>query len=193
MPKRFHVKLCRITDYSAFRCVCLASLAAVLSACASTPSQPVVERLDPDTATTLIALKKPVQLVAETLHVTGGDPFAFLGPFETDRMGDRKQYLWVSAPGAENATIEPRLLCDGQPLSLSPADANLAHLGLSKVPYEKPAPWSVEWYFQLPPETLKCLADARSVTLEAHASTGQSEEFKVDSKGLAGVKAFNTH
>jgi hypothetical protein len=194
MPKRSQVKLSCIADYpAATRCWCLATLAAALSACASTPSQPVVERLDPDTATTLIALKKPVELVAETLHVTGGDPFAFLGPFETDRMGNRVQYLWVSAPGVENAKIEPRLLCDGQPVTLSPADGDLAHLGLSRAPYEKPAPWSVQWYFQLPPETLKCLADARGVTLESHASTGQSDQFSVDSKGLAPVKAFSTH
>jgi hypothetical protein len=165
----------------------------VLGACASTPAQPVVERLDPDTATTLIVLKKPVELVAQTLHVTGGDPFAFLGPFETDRMGNRTQYLWVSAPGVENGTIEPKLLCDGQPLALSPADSDMRHLGISKAPYEKPAPWSVEWYFQLPPDTLKCLTDARGVTLETHASTGQSDQFTVDSKGLAPLKAYSTH
>ena len=187
------MKLSRITDSVVIHRGCLASLIAALSACASTPSQPVVERLDPDTAATVIVLKKPVQLVAETLHVTGGDPFAFLGPFETDRMGNRAQYLWVSAPGAENITIEPRLLCDGQPLALSPADGSPSHLGLSRAPYEKPAPWHVEWYFQLPPETLKCLADAKGVTLETHASNGQSDQFLVDSKGLVPVKAFSTH
>jgi hypothetical protein len=171
----------------------LGALFVLLTACAMTPSQPVVERLDPDTATTLTALKKPVELVAETLHATRGDPFAFLAPFETDRMGDRIQYLWVAAPGVENAKIEPRLLCDGQPLTLSPADDNLEHLGLSHAPYEKPAPWSVEWYFQLPQDTLKCLAEARGVTLETHASTGQSDQFSVDSRGLASMKAFSTH
>lgn len=187
------MKLCRILNYPATRCWCLGTLTLLLGACSTTPSQPVVERLDADTATTLTALKKPVELLAENLHVTGGDPFAFLAPFETDRMGNRIQYLWVSAPGVENAKIEPRLLCDGQPLALSPADDDPAHLGLSHAPYEKPAPWSVQWYFQLRPDILKCLADARGVTLETHATTGQSDQFTVDSKGLASVKAFSIH
>ncbi len=187
------MKLSRIADYSAARCWCLASLAGLLAACATTPSQPVVERLDPDTATTLTVLKKPVQLVAETLHAAGGDPFAFLGPFETDRMGNRIQYLWVAAPGVENAKLEPRILCDGQPLTLPPADSDPRHLGLSQAPYERPAPWSVQWYFQLAPDSLKCLTEARSVTLETHASTGKSDQFTVDSKGLAPLKSFSSH
>jgi hypothetical protein len=185
------VKLCRISPPPVIRCWCIALLPAVLAACASTPSQPVVERLDPDTATTVAVLKKPVELVAENLHNVGSDPFAFLAPFETDRMGSRAQYLWMSAPGVENATVEPQLQCDGHPLSLSPVEWDAGRFGLSRAPYDKPAPWSVQWYFQLSPETLKCLADAQRVTLETHASTGQSDEFAVDSKGLASLKAFS--
>jgi hypothetical protein len=187
------VKLCSIPHDTAMRCWGLGALAILLVACATTPSQPVIESLDPDTATTLTALKKPVELVAERLQATRGDPFAFLAPFETDRMGNRLQYLWVAAPGVENAKIELRLLCDGQPLELSPADDNLTQLGLSHAPYERPAPWSVQWYFQLSPDTLRCLADARGVTLETHATTGQSDRFTVDSRGLVPVKAFSTH
>jgi len=183
-PRVPHVKLSRI---------CLATLAATVGACATAPSQPVVEKLDPDTATTVTVLKKPVELVAETLHNGGGDPFAFIGPFETDRMGNRTRYLWMSAPAVQNAKLEPRLLCDGQAVTLSPVNDDMSHLGLSHPPYEKPAPWSMEWYFQLPPETLQCLADAQRVTVETHADTGQSDQFSVDSKGLATLKAFNTH
>ncbi len=186
------MKLCRIPARSAVRCLCLA-IPVVMAACATTPSQPVVERLDPDTATTVTVLKRPVELVAENLHNVGGDPFAFIAPFETDRMGSRVQYLWMSAPGVENATIEPQLMCDGRPLALSPVDGDIGHFGLSHVPYDKPAPWSVQWYFQLPPETLKCLADAQQVTLETHASTGQSDQYQVDSKGLTAIKAFSSH
>jgi len=177
------VKLCRWY---------LAILPALVAACATTPSQPIVDRLDPDTATTVTVLRKPVELVAENLHNVGSDPFAFIAPFETDRMGSRAQYLWMSAPGVENATVEPQLMCDGRTLTLAPIDADMKRLGLSQAPYEKPAPWSVQWYFQLPPDILKCLADAQRVTLETHASTGQSDEFAVDSKGLTAVKAFSS-
>ncbi len=168
----------------------LAVLSAGLGACSSTPSQPVVDRLDPDTATTVTVLKKPVELVAESLHSPGGDPFAFFAPFETDRMGNRAQYLWMSAPAVENAKVEPQLTCDGQTLTLSPVEGDISHLGLAHPPYERPAPWSLQWYFQLPPETLRCLADAQRVTLETRADTGQSQQFSVEAKGLAMLKAF---
>jgi hypothetical protein len=187
------MKLSRICRSSTAGCWSLAILAAALGACASTPQQPVVDRLDPDTATTVTVLKKPVELVAESLHNSGGDPFAFLAPFETDRMGNRAQYLWLTAPGIENAKIEPQLLCDGQALKLSPVEGDITHLGLSHPPYEKPAPWSLQWYFQLPPETLRCLADAQHVTLETRADTGQSDQYSVDAKGLATLRSFGSH
>jgi hypothetical protein len=191
--ERSHVKLSRISRYSAIDYCCLAIVATLMTACATAPGQAVVERLDPDTATTLTVLNKPVEMVAETLHNAGGDPFAFLGPFETNRMGNRVQYLWISAPSVENAKIEPQLMCDGQPLTLSPVDSDVAHLGLSRPPYEKPAPWSLQWYFQLPADTLRCLSDAHRVTLETHADNGQSDHFSVESKGLATLKAFSTY
>lgn len=187
------MKLSRISRSSATDCWCLAILATWVTACATNPSQSVVEKLDPDTATTLTVLNKPVELVAESLHNAGGDPFAFLGPFETNRAGNRIQYLWISAPSVENAKIEPQLMCDGQALTLSPVEGDIAHLGLSHPPYEKPAPWSLEWYFQLPADMLRCLADAHRVTIETHADTGQSDHFSVDSKGLTTLKAFSSH
>jgi hypothetical protein len=174
-------------------CWCLGILAAALGGCASTPAQPVVDRLDPDTATTVTVLKKPVELVAESLHNVGGDPFAFFAPFETDRMGHRTQYLWMSAPGVEHAKTEPQLLCDGQALKLSPVEGDIGQLGLAHPPYEKPAPWSLQWYFQLPPETLRCLTDAQRVTLQTRADTGQSDEFSVDAKGLSTLKSFGSN
>ena len=76
---------------------------AMLVACATTPSQPVVERLDPDTATTLTVINKPVELVGEGAHGPTGNPFAFIAPFETDRMGKRALYLWMSAPSIQGA------------------------------------------------------------------------------------------
>jgi hypothetical protein len=192
---KMNVKLSSTDTHSATRCWCLAGLALTLGACTVPQSQTVVERLDPDTATTVIVIRKPVELVAEKLSNSNSDPFAFLAPFETDRMGSRAQYLWMSAPGPdlEGAKVEPQLLCDGQPLTLSPVDGGLTRLGLSHDPYEKPAPWSQQWYFQLPPDTLKCLADAQKVTIETHTNVSESEQFAVDNKGLASLRAFSSH
>ena len=175
------------------RTTLVAVLGVLVSACTTTPSQPVVERLDGNTATTLTALRKPVELVAETLHNAGGDPFAYIGPFETNRSGTRAQYLWVSGPSVENAKVEPTLLCDGQALTLTSSDSDMSHLGLSKPPYEQPAPWSLQWYYTLTPETLKCLADAQRVTLETKADNGKSDQFSADAKALAALKEFRAH
>ncbi|MGH8324600.1 MAG: hypothetical protein ACRETD_12515, partial [Steroidobacteraceae bacterium] len=162
----------------------LAILVAMLGACTTTPSQPVIERLDPDTATTLTVLKEPLELVADNLSGAAGDPFAFIAPFETDQAGTRVQYLWMAAPAVQGAKLEPQLLCDGQTLTLAPVANDVRHLGLSHAPYEQPAPWSVQWYFQLPQDTLKCLAGAQRITLETRADTGKQEQFSVESKDL---------
>jgi hypothetical protein len=163
----------------------------VLTACASTPSQPVVDRLDPDTATTVSVLSSPVELLADAVRGAGGDPFAYIAPFETDRMGKRALFLWMSAPAPEGAKLDTQLQCDGQPLVLKPLEGTIASLGLAHAPYTAPAPWSLQWYFQLPPAALKCLAGAQTIMLETRIIGGaEPERFTVESKNLAGLRAF---
>jgi len=186
------VKLGSIPDRLTGNCWCLAILVAALTGCASAPSQPVVERLDPNTATTLTVIKKPVELLAESMGGPSGDPFAFIAPFETDRMGTHTQYLWMSAPSITGVKLEPQLLCDGQPVTLSPGEGDVEHLGLSHAPYQSPAPWNLQWYFQLPRNTLQCLADAQKITLETRATTGEVARFTVERKDLTELRAFSS-
>lgn len=171
--------------------IAIPAVAAVLAACATT-SQPVVERLDPDTATTVTLIKKPVELIGESPHGPNGNPFAFIAPFETDRMGTRKLYLWMSAPSIEGANLQPQLLCDGQPLALPALDSDMSHIGLSSVPYPSPVPWNMQWYFQLPRPALDCLAGARQIALETHGTNGVPERFTVASKDLTDLKSFSS-
>jgi len=186
------VKLSSIA--SRFHAACLSACAAagLLAGCAATPSQPVVDRLDPDTAATVSVIKKPVELIAEAARPGVGDPFAFLAPFETDRMGTRTQYLWIAAPTIEGTKLEPRLLCDGQPQNLSPIEGDVKHLGVSQAPYTLPTPWSLQWYFHLPSDVLQCLANARTITLETRPIAGEGQRYTVESKDLAELKAFST-
>jgi hypothetical protein len=169
-----------------------AALVTVLGACASAPTEPVSERLDPDTATTVIVLNRPVELLADSNQGLAGDPFAYIAPFETNRMGERALFLWVSAPENAGAKLRPQLLCDGQPLGLQPLDGDLAQLRLSRPPYTAPAPWSAEWYFRLPPDGLRCLASAQGIALET-ATAGKSERFTAAGKSLASLGAFTRH
>jgi hypothetical protein len=193
---------------------------ALLSGCAALPGEPVSEKLDPDTAVTVTTLSQPIELLSQTGHSKQTDPFAYIAPFETNRMGARDLFLWVSTPQAQGQLSQPQVICNGQRLDLQPlgqdADGlavsraapgdnvtsggsagaavkvDLAKLSLSRAPYEAPVPWSTQWYFKLPAEGLKCLADAEGLTLEARAADGNEEEFTAsDRKHLASLDAFN--
>lgn len=163
-----------------------------LTAC-TTPSAPVVERLDPNTATTVAVINKPVELIGEGAHGVEGNPFAFLAPFQTDRSGTRASYLWISAPSIQGAQLAPKLLCDGRELPLSGASGDLAQIGLSSPPYSSPIPWNLQWYFQLPADELDCLAEARTVALETTGPNGAPERFTVIGKDLESLKEFKSH
>jgi hypothetical protein len=192
--------------------------AALLSACATAPSEAVSEKLDPDTATTVTTLSRPIELLAQTSRNKQMDPFAYIAPFETNRMGARDLFLWISTPQAEGQLTQPQVLCNGQPLSLqplsqdsgptgahagpgdnvapagssgAPVKVDLSKLSLSRAPYEAPVPWSTQWYFRLPADSLKCLADADGISLEARAADGGPEQFTTSGrKNLASLDAF---
>ncbi|HUI60436.1 MAG TPA: hypothetical protein VLX90_09440 [Steroidobacteraceae bacterium] len=181
---------------------------ALLSACAATPG-PVSEKLDPDTATTVTTLSRPIELFAQDLRSEETDRFAYLAPFETNRMGERALYLWVSAPAPAPGTAtaataaepvgEPQVMCNGSPIELQPVSAGegppqkagLAQLSLSHPPYEAPVPWSPQWYFKLQPEALKCLAEAKDISLQTHPADGDGKRFATDRRNLASLDAFS--
>ena len=166
----------------------------MLSACETTPSQPVSERLDPDTATTVTVIKKPIELIGAGAHGPTGNPFAFFAPFETDRMGKRAMYLWMSAPTAAAVKQQqPQLICDGHAVALAPLDGDISHIGLSSAPYPAPVPWDTQWYFQLPQEGLECLAAAQLVAVETYGANGVPERFTVEGKDLTPLKEFTSH
>jgi hypothetical protein len=169
-------------------------LGCLLLACASTPRQTLSQRLDPDTATTVTLLERPVELVAQGPRAAQNDPFAFLAPFETDRMGERTLFLWIAVPQDVGGSRPAQLLCDSQPIELQPAPGDLQSLGLSHPPYRSPAPWSTQWYFQIPEDGVKCLAGARTIALEVHTSEGAVVPFIAAGQGkhLASLEAF-TH
>jgi hypothetical protein len=192
--------------------------AVLLGACATVPSEPVSETLDPDTATTVKILSHPIELFSPTSRGAQTDPFAYIAPFETNRMGARDLFLWVSTPQTQGPLTQPQVLCNGQPLNLqplsqesgataqvgrgdnvapagpsgAPVKIDLSQLNLSRAPYEAPVPWSTQWYFRLPAESLKCLADAEGISLEARAADGGPEQFTTTGgrKSLASLDAF---
>jgi hypothetical protein len=197
-------------------------LAAVLGACAAAPSEPVSEKLDPDTATTVTILSRPIELLSQSNRGNKTDPFAYIAPFETNRMGARDLFLWVSTPQeqVQGQLTQPQVFCNGQPLDLqplsqdgaaagvhakpgdnvalvggssgAPVKVDLSQLQLSRAPYEAPVPWSTQWYFRLPADSLKCLADADGISLELRAADGGPDQFTTSGrKSLASLDAFS--
>jgi hypothetical protein len=169
-----------------------AVMVAALTSCASAPLDPVSDRLDSETATTVTVLHAPVELISETPHGGVGDPFAYVAPFETDRMGERSLYLWASAPQQSGPLAAPKVSCDGHELSLQALSGDLAEFKLSRPPYTPPAPWSAQWYFKLPPESLECLGAAQGIALETQPSQSgtEPERFSASGKALAELQAF---
>jgi hypothetical protein len=197
-------------------------LAAVMMAgCTSMPAtEPVAEKLDPDTATTVTVLSQPIELFSQTSRAKQTDPFAYIAPFETNKMGKRELFLWVSTPQAQGVLTQPTVNCNGQALSLQPLSqemgagvaqevekggdfggigpdgkaikVDLSKLSLSRAPYNAPVPWGTQWYFKLSEDGLKCLAGAEGISLQAKAADGSAEEFSSTGgrKSLASLDAF---
>jgi hypothetical protein len=197
-----------------------ATMAAVLAGCAEIPTEPVSEKLDPDTATTVTVINRPIELLSQTDRSRKMDPFAYIAPFETNRMGTRDLFLWVSTPQAQGPLTPPQVICNGQPLKLQPlsqesspaatpgrdaaasnaaaagsadtlAKVDLSKLSLSRAPYDAPVPWSTQWYFRLPADGLKCLADADGISLQAKSASGGPDQFIATGReNLASLDAF---
>ena len=183
------------------------------------PAEPVAEKLDPDTAVTVTVLSQPIELYSQTSRSKQTDPFAYLAPFETNRMGSKELFLWVSTPQAQGALAQPQVMCNGQVVELTPLaqegigvvqeagkggdfagvgpdgkaiKVDLSKLSLSRAPYNAPVPWGTQWYFKLSDDGLKCLAGAEAVSLQAKAADGSAEEFTSTGgrKSLASLDAF---
>lgn len=149
------------------------------------------ERLDENTGTTLTVIPRPVELVAERPRGPGRDPFAYLAPFQTNRMGDYELFLWVSAPQDAGPLATPRVLCGEQAVALEPLQGTIRDIGLSSPPYDAPAPWSAQWYFRLTGDALDCFASARELRIETQTADEQEPaRYLADSRALEPLIAF---
>jgi hypothetical protein len=128
-----------------------ACLLTLLGGCASVPDDsPVVEKLDTETGFTVARLGRPLELYRETGGRDNSDKFAFFGPFETNQMGARAQYLWIAVPSEPGDNDPaPVVELDGKPLELGSPGRGADFAGLVKSPYRIPTPWSAMYYFKV--------------------------------------------
>lgn len=161
-----------------------------LAGCASALLEPESERLDANTGTTLTVLPKPIELVVERARGDRNDPFAYLAPFETNRMGTHEMFLWVSAPQVEGPLGTPQVFCGESEAPLEKFEGTPREMGLSSPPYKQPAPWSVQWYFRLSGEVLDCLANAARIRVITEAAEGQRDTFIAEGPALSALRTF---
>ncbi len=146
------------------RHLCAALLAGWLAGCATPVIDAVQERLDPETGTTVTRLASPLELLAAAPRERDLDPFAWLAPFETNRMGVRATFLWVATPGDTDAT--PVVRCGA--LTTRPASAPLtpSAIGLVRPPYRLPAAWNREYLLPIDATWVECLASGAALAVE---------------------------
>ena len=130
----------------------LAAIASsMLGACAALPDDaPVVEQLDSETGLTVTRLGHPIELYRETFLKDPAGRFAFIGPFETNHMGqartvpvDRRAHRTRRGLGARRRNER-----HGARRSALRAEA-ADFAGINKSPYKIPTPWSAMYYFKV--------------------------------------------
>ena len=152
---------------------------AVLSGCATLPQDATVfEQLDAETGVTVTRLGRPIELYRETWIQEATGKFAFLGPFETNQMGNRELYLWVALPVDPSAGVEPVIELDGQALSLGSAGRAADFAGLRKSPYKIPTPWSAMYYYKIDSALVARLAEATALSMRTVATAKDGSAVK---------------
>lgn len=156
-------------------------LCILLAGCA-TPGEPVVENLDETTGVTVMRLAEPVELVAGPSPNRDQDPFAFVGPFETNRQGARASFLWIGLPVKGTGLVRCGTL--SVPIGpLSPED-----IGLSGMPYRAPAPWIDPSLTAVTSAWIDCLGSGEQITVEIGPT--DAERYLRKAGAHAGLQEF---
>ena len=181
----FQLRATIVTTGAAFG----AFLALTLAGCAAAPVGDS-ERLDTNTGTTVIVMPKPVELIVEGARAKKTDPFAYMAPFETNRMGSHELFLWVSAPQVAGPLDLPKVFCGEAPIALEKYEGTMKDIGLSSAPYKVPAPWSAQWYFRLSGEVLDCFASATRIRVITQAGEAERDSYMAEGPAVSGLSTF---
>ena len=168
------------------------AVAAALVACETTPLEGESERLDSGTGTTVTVMPKPVEFIVDRTRGPKTDPFAYLAPFETNRMGSHELFLWVSAPQVAGPLGVPQVFCGEEPIQLESLNASMSSIGLSSAPYKMPAPWSAQWFFKLSGEVLDCFAAAKKMKIVTKTGDEEPDTYTAEAAILSGISDFAT-
>jgi hypothetical protein len=173
----------------------------VAVACAPVNGDNVRERLDERTGVTVTSMDAALQFYSPQpergLQATS---FAYLGPIEINRMGQRQTYLWLSVLLGEEErdrdspptqlVLQLRVLADGATLEPQPVSSDRGEIGLGHRVYERPADWVGEAYYAISSEQLAQLAAADTMMLEIVVPGAEPRRYEAWKADLSGLRSF---
>jgi hypothetical protein len=147
--------------------IALAALASsMFVACAALPDDAtVVEKLESETGVTITRLGHPIELYRETFLKDPAGRFAFLGPFETNQMGQRDLFLWIAVPIEPVADSVPVVEINSVEVALGTPGKAADFAGINKSPYKIPTPWSAMFYFKIDADLVARFGKATKLTI----------------------------
>ena len=154
--------------------------------CALDSSTKPVEYLDERTATTVGALKEPIEFTpgasAIPAHSMVGKriSFAYLGPVEWDKAGAYSYGLWVHVAGGPNFTPSDIRAPSAVTLSLDDGDVALVPMDAPQLghgAYQPVATWGQTAYFELSVKMLQRMAASQKLDLDVRGTDGNTVTF----------------
>lgn len=162
----------------------VAAIAALATfACSSQP--PVTSRLDSG-GLTVVALNDAVVLARPVRQLTvAARDYAYIGPVEINRMGQRNYYLWLGLASTVDralADVSPAdaeslaILVDGQPMILP-----LTNWGadLDRPPYETGVPVYAKMSARASLDQIHRIGEATSVEIHIVSSSSSADRYRV--------------
>ena len=176
----------------------LIALIGLAAGCAVQSPPKSVEYLDERTATTVGALKDPIEFTPSAssgsgIRVGKHISFAYLGPVEWDKAGSYQYGLWMHVVG--NASWTPAdirspsavtLALDDDSVVLVPMDD--PHLG--RAAYQPVASWGQTTYFELSVKMIQHMAASHKLGLEVRGTDGITVNFVADGDTQAVLGEF---
>lgn len=180
-------------------CVYLTTLVASCSS-VTLPEDLVEQYLDEDSLLTVSRMVDPITFYRgfdnrASMNQKAETEFAYLAPFEINKMGDYKLYLWAaySIDQTVSQTIDPEnkliVQLDYDLLSFEPTAANWQDLGIEEATYKSRIGLDNEAIFELTQEQLSLFFDSEEIYLSVDNETNFSL-WKEKSEVNAHLNAF---
>lgn len=129
--------------------------------------------LDERTGITITRLGKPLEFTVTLPPGPAKDPFAYLGPFQTNRMGQRADFVWLAVPADGALVGQPVVRADGELVAFDTMSASPTVANLESGPYRAPAPWSQQFFVSADADAIAQLSGAQRIEIATHDATGE--------------------